>query len=97
MQPKLLVHKGVEECDNLTESLKIMLRDVQLTEQLCGNLRNFDLAPPGVQITGAWLNLTLGTAAKLCADIGKELNTCAYQIKETKKAIEAGKGARPKK
>ena len=90
MMPKLLVYKAYEECSNLYEVLQNLLRDCQLTEQLCSNLRNFNIAPTGVEITGTWLTLTLGTAAKMCTDCGKELNTCTYQIKETKKAIAAG-------
>ena len=96
MKPKLEAAKDDQTCADQLKVMNDYERDLKLTEQVCSNLRSYNIAPAGVQITGAWLNLTLGTAAKLSADAGKELNTCAYVVKEAKKTKEALKATKPK-
>jgi len=64
------------------------MKELILTEQTCKNLRYYDTAPPGQAITGAYINHTLGLAAKLCAEVGKEVAGSAWTLREVKKKCE---------
>ena len=88
MQKRLEPYLCVQQCKDLKEVLETMARDITLTSQTCVNLKQYKIAPPGVTMSGAWINLTLGNAAKLCTDCGKELAGCGFVIKEAKKKLE---------
>ena len=73
-------------CD-VSVVVKNFTKDVTITEQTVKNLRYYNTAPPNTAITGAYINNTLGQAAQLCLDVGKELAGAGYTLREVKKKL----------
>jgi len=80
----LLKEKAITD---LSVLIKEYIKNVTLTDQTIKNLRYYNTAPPGTAITGQYINNTLGQAAQLCLDAGKELAGAGFTLREVKKKL----------